>query len=219
MTKRYQSVKRKSKRHAKKGVRGEILVKDGSTFTSIVALPRIVTPTPKQYSIYQTFSIKSWHTTSAALNTFNAVFIQLAQFGQVSSFIDIFDQYMIDEAEIWISPQVSSAVSSNLGGRFTSVIDLDDATNLTTMDQADQYSSAVQSEISQGHYRHFIPHVALSAYGNGVFTSFANRSHQWIDAASTTVQHYGVKIAVDVNGGTEVYDLRVRCKINFRSVH
>lgn len=212
-----QKQNKKQNRPSVRGARGEILPGDGKTFTSLMSVPRTVCPTPREYDITQSFSIKTWFTTSNALPTFTTLYVALSNFGDAASLTAIFDQYMIDDVEMWLFP-VLSAGASTVNGRLITVIDIDDGTNLTTMDQADQYSSSVTSELGQGHYRHFCPHIALSAY-NGAFGAFANKSKQWIDAASTTVQHYGVKVAADVNANVQTFDLKIRARLRFRSVH
>lgn len=131
---------------------------------------------------------------SAAGPVFNAYNFQVGALGNVSPLTTMFDQYMIECVEFMTIPYVSSAtpaVATNLG-RFLTVVDYDDASALGTEQAALDYQNCLVSSGTDGHYRKFEPHVALAAY-SGAFTSYANRSKQWIDAASTTVQHYGVK--------------------------
>jgi len=126
---------------------------------------------------------------------------------------------MIDEAEVWIYPQTSIAANSAYHGLLSSVIDVDDSTNLTTTSQADSYQSVRTAESTNTHYRHFVPHCAVAAYGGTLFTSYANQKLQWIDCASNTVPHYGVKLASSATGAIVTYDLRVRFRIHFKNVH
>lgn len=221
MPRKQTKTKRKSlakTRAANRGARGEILPGDGKIFSNITSIPRTVMIGPSTYNIVSSFSVKSWHTGSITVPTFNAVSIVLSQFNDSASFTSIFDQYMISEAEVWILPEGNIASSPGLGGRVMTVIDVDDDNNLSSMAQADDYTSSVLCETSQGFYRHFVPHVAIAAY-SGAFTSFANAAHQWIDAASPAVKHYGVKLAMDPGFSVaQVYDLKVRAHIKFRSV-
>jgi len=59
----------------------------------------------------------------------------------------------------------------------------------------------------------------VAAY-NGAFAGYANLGAQWIDAASTTVQHYGVKTYVPggAAGQTQLasWDVFVEYFIQFR---
>jgi len=141
----------------------------------------------------------------------------LSSFDQATQLAAVFDQYMIESVEIWIMPQFSNASTSNFSGTLLSVIDLDDNNVLSTVAQASDYTSCVTTEVDQGHYRHFVPHVALAAY-SGAFSSFANRHHMWIDAASPSVQHYGVKLAASPTGAVCTYDVNIRATLRFRSI-
>lgn len=202
-----------------KGVRGEILAGDGQTFTSLTALPRTKIPKLMEYRLAQSFSVDSgWFSTSTTVATFTYVNFSLSQSNQASALTDLFDQYMIDGAEVWILPRYSLASNSNNWGTLYSVIDVDDSNLLTSVAQANEYVSCVESEGTQGHYRHLVPHCALAAF-SGAFTSYANVKHQWIDAASPNVQHYGIKVAASVTGIALVYDLRIRLSFRFRNVH
>jgi hypothetical protein len=91
------------------------------------------------------------------------------------------------------------------------VIDYDDATNLTTAVQAEAYNNCIILGAGESCERIFKPRMALSAY-TGAFGGFANVADQWIDAASTTVQFYGVKILVQ--GATAAQTLLPSWKLN-----
>lgn len=218
MTKSKSKTLTKRRAPQRRGARGEVLTGDGSTFTALTKLPMTRIPKPLTYELSQSFTVSSWTVSATATPTFTYVSFTLSQSNMASALTDVFDQYMIDEAEVWIMPQPSVAASSNNYGILKTVIDLDDSTSLGSLTAADEYSSVVVSEATQGHYRHFIPHVALAAY-SGSFTSYANRSHQWIDAASTGVQHYGVKVAIGLTGTPITYDLHIRWHAKFRSIH
>jgi len=209
---------RSSSQNSTRGVIGELLPGDGQTFTSLTRLPKPRLFLPESWTVVTNYSIKDWFATSTTVPTFTYVTVQLSQSPLNSSFIAIFDQYMIDDAEVYILPQTTVAANPNQCGLLSSVIDVDDSTTLGSTSAADGYSSVVTSESTQGHYRHFIPHVALAAY-SGAFTSYANRRFQWIDCASNTVAHYGVKLASTVTAAIVTYDLRVRFRIHFRNVH
>lgn len=199
-----------------RGVRGERLNGDGKTFTSLTALPRTVTPNPMVYRCVQSYESVGFFSTSVSLPTFFSLRVELDTFDQYASFTALFDQYKIESVEMWIMPQQSDA-SNVYGGMLNSVIDLDDNNLLTTVAQASDYTSCVTSEATQGHYRHFTPHVAVNLYA-GAFGAFGNSKPMWIDAASPNVQHYGVKLACTPTTNIITYDLRVRCVLAFRSV-
>lgn len=125
---------------------------------------------------------------------------------------------MIESIEFWLMPQVTVAAASTFSGQLHSVVDIDDTTNLTSLAQFGDYTNCVTTEATQGHYRHFTPHIAMAAYGTGAFTSFANVKHEWIDVQYPTVAHYGVKYGVSVTSTAFGFDTRVRLTLRLRSV-
>jgi hypothetical protein len=110
-----------------------------------------------------------------------------------------YDQYRIEAVRFTITPQ------NNAIGLFTNsttsvvplycVIDYDDSSALTSVGQANSYTTCVVLNPGESMERVFKPRMALAAY-SGTFVGFANVADQWLDAASTTVQHYGVKLYI-----------------------
>jgi len=70
---------------------------------------------------------------------------------------------------------------------------------------------------TDSHYRKFIPHVAVASY-SGTFTSFTNEVAPWIDIASPSVQHYGLKTACTPTTAVVQYTARARLSVSFRNV-
>jgi hypothetical protein len=140
---------------------------------------------------------------------------------QFSSFAAVFDQYRFTMIEIWLTPSGPGLAASYLnttGGRMYSVTDYDDSNSLATSAAALQYQNVLVTSFTDGHYRRFTPHIAVAAYG-GAFTQFKNEVADWIDCASTGVQHYGVKFCLDTTAGTA--DVKVdafsRITVEFRN--
>jgi hypothetical protein len=75
------------------------------------------------------------------------------------------------------------------------VIDYDDSSLLGSVAAAEAYSNCICLNPGESLERVFKPRMAVSAY-NGAFGAFANVPDMWIDAASTSVQHYGIKTVV-----------------------
>jgi len=215
--KKQKQTRGKSTRSSRHGVRNELLPGDGKTFTALTALPKAVMPRPRTYTISQSYEALSPFTTSTSLNSFLSYTVSLGAVDQSSSLAQVFDQYRIIEAELWLMPRASAAASNSDGGILSSVIDLDDATLLTQLNQAGDYSSCITSEPTVGHYRRWVPHAAIAAY-SGAFTSFANVASPWCDTSYPSVTHYGVKLAASVTAVALVYDINVRLKLQFRSV-
>jgi hypothetical protein len=109
------------------------------------------------------------------------------------------DQYKLLAVRVTISPdQNAVGLFTNSANSYTplyTVVDYDDATNLTSVGQAEAYNNCIVLGAGESCSRLFRPRMALAAY-SGAFTGFANTGDLWLDAASTTVQHYGVKIYI-----------------------
>jgi len=159
---------------------------------------------------------------SSTLQTFVSKYITSGDILDFSNLAAVFDQYRIDMVEVIMNPQTTQGIpTTTFGppkGQLYSVIDYDDATNLTTTAAADAYANVIVSSVTNPSRRCFKPRVALAVYG-GAFTSFANAADQWIDCASTGVQHYGVKYACDIGttSNTVSYDQVVRILVSFRN--
>jgi hypothetical protein len=169
------------------------------------------------FNFHQQFEIAGVHTTSVAVETFSAQSWTLSQCNNSATFQALFDQYRIPLIEFWLTPQskLESAAGQTVG-LMTSVIDYDDGTALTSVASAGDYDSAVTGPGGMGHYRKFVPHVAIAAY-SGAFTSFANEEAPWIDIASNTVVHYGVKFASTVTSVAYSYGGVVRMHVQCRN--
>jgi hypothetical protein len=99
-----------------------------------------------------------------------------------------------------------------------SVVDYDDNTALASVGAATDYSNCVTCPQSLGVYRHFKPHCANALYGGSVFTSYGNLTSPWIDAASSSVPHYGVKIAASAtSSAAQTFDLVIRLHTEWKS--
>jgi hypothetical protein len=109
------------------------------------------------------------------------------------------DQYKLLAVRVTVTPdQNAVGLFTNSTTSYTPlymVIDYDDSTNITSVGQAEAYNNCVVLGAGESVSRLFQPRMALSAY-TGAFGGFANVSDTWIDAASTSVQHYGVKFFI-----------------------
>jgi len=139
---------------------------------------------------------------------------------QFSSFASVFDQYRLDFIEVWCEPFGPGTVPGyNSVGKFYSAIDYDDANTPTSIAALQQYENCVTTRYTDGHYIKFRPHIAKALYG-GAFTAFGNQPSDWIDVASTGVEHYGLKLGVETtlsNGDTRI-DMTSRITVSFRNV-
>jgi len=138
---------------------------------------------------------------------------------ETSSIATLYDQYRCVMVEVDILPSASenlAAVATLTSGTYFSVIDYDDATNLTTVQKALDYPNVLIRRSYEKSTRTLVPRAAIAAY-SGVFTSFANVAGLWYDMASTGVQYYGVKLAAPSSSTSIVFDAVVRTLWEFRN--
>jgi len=191
---------------------------DGLVFTLSEVPARLFRPISTAQAIFritQEYISQAFFTSSTSVQTFNNFAATVNLLDQISHLTAIFDQYRIPMLEIWLVPQ--RATTNTCGSNVASVIDYDDNTNLTTYAQALDYVNCVSTEGRFAHYRKFVPHCAVAIY-SGAFTSYENVTAPWIDAASTGVLHYGIKVASTQASAVTVYDLTVRLHTEWRNV-
>jgi hypothetical protein len=155
--------------------------------------------------------------TAPLVDQSGALQFNLASVATNTEITSLFDQYRIVQISLDFVPLLHTLSTPPL---YT-VIDYDDATVPTALSTMYDYSSLQTSQSGQQQTRVFTPRVAIAAY-SGVFTSFANQSMQWIDAASTTVQHYGVKWYFPALAGLPTslaYTIVAHLTINVRAIH
>jgi len=220
---------KKSKRGNKKGSKR---VRDadtgGTRFTAVpwnqepltdrMVLPRAVGGV---YTTRKVYAADGFLQQSSTLATYGVVTLSLANnCSDYSSLQAVFDQYRMVACEVIVRPVANqSSVNAQSKGFLHTVIDYDDGTALTSLNQALAYENCISTPVYYAQRRCFKPRVALAAYGSGAFTSYANFEAPWIDAASPNVTHYGVKFAMDIGnaGELQAFDLVVNTIFEFRA--
>lgn len=133
---------------------------------------------------------------------------QLSDLSNLSAISAMFDQYRIRAINVrFFSPYskvntlvtyANAAPASPPALYLTTVIDYDDVTPIS-QSGTEQYPShktvLLSCDEPIAHIVALKPRIAVASYG-GAFTSYANQASQWIDIASTGVNHYGVKWTV-----------------------
>lgn len=157
--------------------------------------------------------------------TVAAYYFKLSDF-QSSDLSALFDQYRFVGIEFKMLPrdtQYSPGSSSPAPQYIISAVDYDDASPPTDETTLFQYQNCQTHPFDKPWVRRFRPNMAMGAYASSAFTSYANRTLQWIDVASPDVEHYGMKICSSSyssgNTGTgPVWDVVVKAYIEFRAV-
>jgi hypothetical protein len=175
------------------------------------------------YTIVQHLEIPDYHVTSITLPTFAATGVTFNAFDQYAALTAIFDQYRIAELEFRYCPRINindGSFGVNFG-TFHSVVDVDDANNLTTVNSALDFPTCkmwTPGSNPKNLVQHFCPRIAMSAW-SGAFTSYANMNADvWIDTGSPAVAYFGAKTAASVSSIVMHFDLYITAKLQFRNV-
>jgi hypothetical protein len=154
-------------------------------------------------TVSKTFTARSLTVSTAGFNVSASAVaatsysFTLSDLDNTASFTGLFDQYRIDAIRFTIRP------NQNAIGLFTNstttmvplycVIDYDNDNTLSTAIQARSYDNVMIIAPGESACRTFRPHVAVAAY-SGTFVGFANQAMEWLDSATPTVRHYGIKL-------------------------
>lgn len=123
----------------------------------------------------------------------------LADLQAYTEFTQLFDKYRITGIRAQFLPRTNVLAQNNLTGTLTecppilTVVDYDDAST------GDNYSTLMQFENCRVHnefkpFSVFLrPQIASATYATGAFTGYGSSRKMWIDAASPTVEYYGLK--------------------------
>jgi hypothetical protein len=175
--------------------------------------PHLGISTEQQIMVTMTQSITVFLTTSTTIPVVVAQQFALSNFDNYTEYTGLFDQYMIQQIEVWLEPQ--NPASNQSYGELAMAIDLDDA-SVGTISSIQNKQGCMWGNGSSGRYMRFRPHVAVAVY-SGAFTSFANEPSCWIDCASPSVQHYGLKVGTLATAAAIVYSLTIRAVVSFRA--
>jgi hypothetical protein len=183
---------------------------------------RIQKYSPRDRQVLRT--IKSYQpaqiTTSTTLSTFRSYTFQISNLSDLTEMSSVFDQYRITQVDVKFIPNITESLSSApLSGGVFSVIDLDDANLFTSITDPLDYNSLSIWKPMETVQLSFKPRLALAAYGSSVFGSFANSAPVWIDCASSTVEHYGLKMAWGTTSTAVTYSPVFRLHVEWRMQH
>jgi hypothetical protein len=154
---------------------------------------------------------------STTVPTYYAQNFSLGQLANATAFTALFDEYKIEEVEVWVYPNpVSSLAASTQRGQYSTAVDYDDSNTPSTVSTVSDKQNSLTTSVDECHYHKFKPRYAVGTY-SGTFASFSSATG-WVDCASPNVQHYGFKSAVSATaGGIQFFSLVVRFTIAFRS--
>jgi len=137
----------------------------------------------------------------------------LNSIANATSLTNIFDTYRIIAVRAQFIPNETAQGS---GGPVYTVIDYDD-TSTTSLTAALQYDTLQVAPAGAFFERNFAPRVAVSAYAGTSFGSFAQLNNTWIDTASSSVAHYGLKAVVPPSPNPPLWTILFTLTFQFRN--
>jgi hypothetical protein len=155
-----------------------------------------------------------------ASTTYGAFAAILGNFVGYTELTSVFDQYRIMQMRMTFIPVVPMGNANAYGVLLYTAFDYDDVSPPIAVTDLEQYDTCLVIQAGTFFERICNPRVAYAAYGGGTFTSYANQRAGWIDAASSSVQHYGIKYAITANGSglsVNLYTLKMQIFVQFRS--
>lgn len=158
--------------------------------------------------------------TTQALGAIQFALVDLPGF---TDFTNLYDQYRFNKVVWKLIPKISEA-SLNAGSnsnanlqQIHSVLDYDDNTAPTSINQLVQYQSHRMTRGSQIHSRVLVPKCQMSVSG----AAAAPKAKQWLDCDQTSLVHRGIKFIVPAAatpGTTLYYDLEMTYYMSFKNV-
>jgi len=156
-------------------------------------------------------------TTSNLTDSFFSFNFELAYLPSYAEFTALYDQYRIESVLVRFVPTVNTSTPADaLQGFLALVVDYDDINNPSSMDQMYQYGNCAVYPANKEVVAKIRPRAALAAY-SGTFTSYANIGNMWIDVASPSVQHYGLKAGYTQSSPVHSWSVFSTYSLAFRS--
>lgn len=157
---------------------------------SVVDVPRMRVKRDKVHTFVRT-SNRVTITASTTVDQSGTYTVSLSDFPSSSDFTNLFDEYRMVQFTFEFFP---SSPTMSAPPIYTAV-DPDDAAAPTSADSLRQFDTCLIVPSGRFFERTFTPNVSTALYGGGAFTSYGTISpyKTWIDNASPSVLHYGLK--------------------------
>jgi len=136
-----------------------------------------------------------------------------------TEFTALYDQYRISHVTLMLISSTSQSIPSSVNSGCLYVVkDYDDASLLSLNTDYLQYQNCrVLNPVSRTIKVELKPRMAVATYAGGAFTSYANQPSTFIDAASPSVEHYGVKIGISATTAVITYQVVAHYTLEFKN--
>jgi hypothetical protein len=192
----------------------------------------LISRLPREHTYTTSLHVVSTTTDISTSNVNVGMYFTVGQFNGATALTNVFDQYMIRNVTVtWMPQCVTSFITSGTVATVAptgvynhniliTCVDTDDANTPTENGILDHESMMVHGPFVKPFSRSCQPAVAAELYQTGGFGGYGNRTNQWIDSASTAVQHYGIKYNLNHGSnaptGTVLMVVYVQATISFR---
>lgn len=129
-----------------------------------------------------------------------------------SEFAQLYDFYKINAVKISFIPSQTmsnslSTISNNQNTRFFSVIDYNDDSTISSLDDLRQYSTCKWTSAFRTHKRYiYKPKHSIASYV---------QSSQWCSTATPTTEWYGLKVGIEAMGATVTTSMNYRVEAKY----
>lgn len=176
---------------------------------------------PVQYFVRTSYQLAGYSLAGGAAATGAARVFRLSAVPNAGEFTALYDQYQIKGVKISLIPRYtesSAGVAGQVIGNMWSALDYDDASVPANVDTLLQYQNVKRTRMNQVHSRFLRPMIANEIYNTGVATAYAPKRNVWIDCASDTTEHYGIKFWFDSSAAGVTFDVQVKFYLAFKNV-
>lgn len=157
---------------------------------------------------------------STVMDVVGAMQFQLNALPNYTEFTNLFDCYRINAIKVTLMPRANSAEAGTNQGlvKLFTVIDTDDATSPTNLQEVLQYENVKSSNSAYDHKRYLKPKIARSLYQAGGIAAYGE-STGWIDCSNPGVPHYGLKYVLQqLPAGAQSWDCKIKYYLSFKNV-
>lgn len=160
-------------------------------------------PTTKSLRVHhfkRTFTLTPISTNNAGA-TFYGYSFTLSQLPNATEFTNLFDLYRINKILVRFVPNHNSSETAGTGSpqisNFHSVLDYNDASPATTLDQLYEYQNWKMSRGTSIHQRLWRPTTFDMVAVSGGSSSANPQWRQWLSTSVTNIPHFGLKVGIE----------------------
>lgn len=151
--------------------------------------------------------------------SFNAYNFTLSVLPNITDFTSLYDQYKINGVKFSLIPRHTEVgITAAVGSQVMSVLDFDDDSVPTSINDLLQYGNMKQTRGNVNHSRYFKPSIRTSVDVIGG-TGYQISKPRWLDLANLTIKHYGLKYAIEQAGVAISYDVKIDIYFQCKNLH